>query len=439
MRLLWLLACLLLVAPFLSGQDDEPSVRVYVPAPEVRVPEPVINIPTPAISVPVGAIVRDSVASLSESGTGFAGSNGIGVWGGDDWNDTLPTQGQWLMDVVYGDDNPQFTLRYRSTRDDAWDGYNSWSRSISLNEVQGITREQMFTPGQHVAFKLVRDAATFECDGWFANGQGSGTWKFVPSASFNNTLKQRGFTEPTPRQQFLLAATDFQLALLDELNAQKYEPFTTDDVVRMATHGISLKYVRDMKAAGYTFTSVPALIRMRDHGVAPAYIKALTAAGFTGLTAEQVLQARDHGINADYISSMTSLAHRKLALDELVRLRDHGVTPNFLAELAAAGYKDLSLDDLLRLRDHGVSASFIEDVRAHGYKNLSVDDLVKMRDHGVSAQYISEVRSTFPDASVQDLIRLRDHGVSTTFLRQYKDGRSIDEIIRLRDRGPHFN
>jgi hypothetical protein len=34
---------------------------------------------------------------------------------------------------------------------------------------------------------------------------------------------------------------------------------------------------------------------------------------------------------------------------------------------------------------------------------------------------------------------LRDHGVSTTFIRQYKDGRSIDEIIRLRDRGPQFN
>src|SRR5258706_1132967 len=217
MRPLRLLACLLLLVPFVIGQDDEPMV-------EPR-----------AIAATGARAVRESMARMQ---TYIGDSVRASVWTSlgtqqdSEKDQPAPSQGQWLMDVVYGGDTAQFALRYRTATDGWWgDGFNNYSRSMPLASVQGLTKEQMFSTGQHVAFKLVRDAGSFDCDGWFANGQGSGQWKFAPSAAFTAELQKRGFTAPTAAQQFELAAGDFQLALLDELKAQKYDPVTTDEIV----------------------------------------------------------------------------------------------------------------------------------------------------------------------------------------------------------------
>jgi hypothetical protein len=56
----------------------------------------------------------------------------------------------------------------------------------------------------------------------------------------------------------------------------------------------------------------------------------------------------------------------------------------------------------------------------------------------VSAEFVREVRAARAgEVSASELVRLRDHGVSASLIRAHKD-LSLDEVIRLRDRGGDY-
>jgi hypothetical protein len=87
------------------------------------------------------------------------------------------------------------------------------------------------------------------------------------------------------------------------------------------------------------------------------------------------------------------------------------------------------------MRDHGVSAEFVKEVRGAGLK-ATAEDLSRLRDHGVSSSFIAEIQKAgFTDLSVQDLTRLRDHGVDADYLKLHGKGRTIEQVIRMHDRG----
>ncbi|MCA1816942.1 MAG: hypothetical protein LC746_11130, partial [Acidobacteria bacterium] len=199
--------------------------------------------------------------------------------------------GQWLVEFRTGDDKVSLTLNYhykRINRDAAgeWDGYSNTTRSVPAGDLQGLTRAQaMSSTGGQVSFRIVRDAGTLNCEGWFREGNGSGHFTFAPSASFASELQRRGMGAPTAQQQFEMTMADASLASLDELRAQGYEQPTLDEFVRTATHGVSLEYLRGLKSAGYKLSSVEQLIRMRDHGVTLAFINELNPLGYARLDA----------------------------------------------------------------------------------------------------------------------------------------------------------
>lgn len=372
--------------------------------------------------------------------------------------------GSWTLELSERDPGmAHLNLQYRETRGDGeWGGFSNWGRTVPLESLRGLTREQLDSQGQHVAFQRAADAGTFEFEGWAGRREASGHYRLVLNPQFNAEMKRRGLGEVTPRQQSQLAFGDFQFALVDELNAQGYQPYDAGDLVRMVNHGVTLEYLRGMKAAGYQFKDVRVLTKMRDHGVTPQYIRELAEVGYRDLSAEQLLRARDHGVTAPYVREIATLGPARRSLEEVIRLRDHGVSAEYVASLKQAGYSNVSvedavrvrdhgvtedfiaemrqagyqlpLEDLVRLRDHGVSASFIRDVKSV-FPNAALEDMVRLKDHGVRIAFISDVRSQFPQAQIDDLVRLVDHGVSADFVRRYKDGRSLDEIIRMKDRG----
>lgn len=299
-------------------------------------------------------------------------------------------QGEWLADYrVHGGKDGQLNraLRYREekrTRDGQLTFSNSnFTRWVREEELHGLTRGQAFSSaGTQVRFQLRRDAGTFDCEGWFKDGRGSGHFTFLPSAQFASELQRRGAGAPDARQLLALALSDTGLALLDELQAQGYERPDVEGLVSLGNHGVSLEYVRGLGGLGYRLGSLAALRRMVDHGVNLAFIREL----------------REHGI-------------RNLSADELVRLRDHGVSVSFIRELRAEGYASLPLETLVRLRDHGVSVKFIRDLKELGYANLSPEQLVRLKDHGVSAAFVRRVRSERGAApAVEELIRIKDRG-----------------------------
>jgi hypothetical protein len=241
-------------------------------------------------------------------------------------------------------------LRYQKT---TATGNQEWdeSRPVAWTDLHGITSADLDSSGAQKSFSIGRDAGTFQAQGSLSHGHGAGTWTFAPNASFNEQLRRRGIGLPSAQQQFELAMSGFQLSTLDQLLASGFERPSIGDLLSMVGHGVSDRYVQEMRGLGLHPNSAQTLIRMRDHGVGSAFATAVMKA-FPGTT-----------------------------VDKLIALRDHGVGTSFIESFAHMGYR-VSADDLIRLRDHGVSSSFVERMRSHGYTHLSVDDLIRLRDSG---------------------------------------------------------
>ena len=290
--------------------------------------------------------------------------------------------GQWIIEPAREANGLHLTLMYSSEKRGRGQNMNSFN--ISPDQLRGLTSAQVMSAGTNVQFQLARDAGTFNCEGWFKGGRGSGTYVFASSAAFVAELKRRSYDAPTEAQLFRLAMSDTGLALLDELQAQGYDRPTLDQLVRMGDHGVRVEYVRALKAQGYAVQSVDLLVRMVDHGVTIDFIKELEALGYKQLPVETLVRTVDHGVTPDYVRDLAALGHRDLPLEQLTRLVDHGVNVRFIKEIEAAGYGHPPLDQLVRMQDHGVNARFIEKMKARGFNNLTIDELIKMADHGLN-------------------------------------------------------
>jgi hypothetical protein len=95
------------------------------------------------------------------------------------------TANQWLIEFRPTDAKLQLTLRYRRIGDSGFN-YNNSSFGIELDKFAGLTRDQMLSPmGMTVRFQLKRDAGTFDFEGWFRQGNGSGHFTFTGNNSFH--------------------------------------------------------------------------------------------------------------------------------------------------------------------------------------------------------------------------------------------------------------
>jgi hypothetical protein len=314
--------------------------------------------------------------------------------------------GQWLVEFRTGEDKVQFSLLYESR---SGHDTNNTGFHIAPDQLRGLTRDQAMSGGTHVQFQLKRDAGTFNCEGWFKDGNGSGHFVFAPDANFAAELKRQGYGSPSAEQQFYMALSDVSLAFIEELKAQGYERPTLEQLVNSGNHGVRLEYVQGLKSLGYNLRRIEDLIEMKDHGV-----------------------------NLNFIRDMTALGYERIPAEGLVRLKDHDVSPNLVRALKTAGYAQLSLDQLVEIKDHDVSTKFIGELESLGYTRLPIEQLVKMKDHDVGANFIQDLKGLgYERVSVDLLIRLRDHGVNTSFIQRMKSRglNDLDQMIERRDRG----
>ncbi len=293
--------------------------------------------------------------------------------------------GQWIIEPARGTSSLQLTLTYSAEKSGSkWGrGSSITSFGIAPEQLRGLTQAQMMAAGSNVQFQLVRDAGTFNCEGWFKGGKGSGHFVFASNAAFVSELRKRNYQSPTEAQLFSMAMNDVGVAFIEELRAQGYERPTLDQLVRMGDHGVSLEYVRELKAQGYSVQSVELVTRMVDHGVSLSFIKEMDGLGYKRLPVETLIRTVDHGVTPSFIKELESLGHSNLPLEQLTRLVDHGVGPRFIKEIEEAGYGRPSLDQLVRMQDHGVTARFIKKVKSRGFDNLSIEELIKLADHGM--------------------------------------------------------
>jgi beta-lactamase regulating signal transducer with metallopeptidase domain len=226
-------------------------------------------------------------------------------------------------------------------------GHHRWStgETYAAKDLPGLGA------GPDVHFELRRDAGTFRFEGKFKGDQGTGFFTFAGNPGYIRDMAALGYK------------------------------MTEDRLLEMATHDISLNFVREIHDLGYRDAALDKLVEFRIHGVSPQFIRELTADGYKNLPADRLVEFRIHGVSPEFVHGLAVDGYRDLPADRLVEFRIHGVSPEFVKELAAAGYSNVPAERLVEFRIHGVNGAFIKQAVGR-YGKLSTEDLVQLKIRG---------------------------------------------------------
>ena len=277
---------------------------------------------------------------------------------------------------------------------------NSSSMDVPLSDFQGLN----MNAGGPVHFEYVQDAGTLLCEGRFLFGYGSGAFKVRPSPRFVAQLNDLGYE--SPRQ---------------------------DDIFTMIFTRVSLDFARGVRDAGL-HPSTRQLIEMRIHGLTLPFIKEVRAAGFSGATAGDLIQLKIHGVSTEFIHDLKQAGY-ELSSNRITELKIHGVSSDFIRELRAYGLKP-SATDLVQFKIHGVTPEFLKSLKDAGYDELAAGQVTDLKIHGVSPQFIREVKDLGYDFSQRELIDLKIQGVDGGYLRRLRASGmrtlTASEIVKLK-------
>ena len=261
------------------------------------------------------------------------------------FDDVRPSKGAWTLNSWTVGDSVRLELKRRSTT-------ILWDQSV--DELRGLTRENLHALRAPVRFVLKRDAGLFEFEGTLTLGLGGGEFQFLPEPSFATALASLG-----------------------------YGAAGEDDLFTMALEDISLAYAREAKQAGIGDLRIRDLVSFHEHGVELAFLRDLGAIAYPGLSAEDVLRLHDHGVEAAFLRTLKDSGYAEASAGDIVRLHDHGVDPSFIRELAATVLGRAGFDGMIQLHDHGVDPTYVARMESAGFGTLSVEQIVKLHDHGV--------------------------------------------------------
>lgn len=236
-------------------------------------------------------------------------------------------------------------------------GKNQHGSTYEYTDLQGLARAD--TENGRVSFKLVREAGTIECEGTFAAGRGSGTFRFLPNTGFVDAMRGRGFdfTGRTSKggndslEDMLFAATTLNVttALADDLRSANFPNLDVGDLLKAAIFKIDGKFMAEMKATG-----------------------------FPNLGMEDLVKARIFKIDAEFVRRTREMGFGTDNFENLVKFSIFKVTPEFLTELKNEGLTDLTPEDVVKLRIFKIDAAYVREARATE-PNITVEQLVQKR------------------------------------------------------------
>jgi hypothetical protein len=172
--------------------------------------------------------------------------------------------GQWVAEVSQEPGVVYFSIQRRR---DGWGHMNS-SFEIQASSLQGLNAAQIGSTGANVRFQLARDAGTFDCEGWFKGGKGSGHFAFTGSPAYVADMERLGYGRLSDDDVFTMALFDVSRAFIQEIKGLGYDRVSRDQLVAMRIHGVTADFVRRLKDRGYASLSVEELISLKIHGIA---------------------------------------------------------------------------------------------------------------------------------------------------------------------------
>ncbi|REJ77359.1 MAG: hypothetical protein DWQ47_13305 [Acidobacteria bacterium] len=276
-----------------------------------------------------------------------------------------------------GKSDIQITFRYSTSEG----GNNSQGTGFSFDDLEGLTKAQAEGISRAVNFRISREAGVIECTGTFENGRGSGTFTFVPNASFRSAMEQRGFKFSDKK---MLAATtlDVTVALADDLSASGFNDLDTDDLFKAKIFKVDSNFMREMAATGFPNLDMEDLVKARIFKIDANFVRDVVSMGFQTKSFEELVKFRIFKITPEFLRDMQNAGFQDLNSEQAVKLRIFKVTPDFIRQMQGEGLSSLSVEEAVKLRIFNVSADFIRDARANGATDLSVEALVKMKIHG---------------------------------------------------------
>jgi hypothetical protein len=236
-------------------------------------------------------------------------------------------------------------------------GRNQNSSSYSFSELQGLSREQ--TGNGRASFRLVRDAGTFEMEGTFVNGKGSGTFTFVPNRGYVDAMKSRGF--------------DFEKSSKDD-----HEGSLEDRLMTAAMLNVSLALADDLRSAN-----------------------------FPNLDAGDLFKAAIFKIDGKFMSEMKATGFPNLGMEELVKARIFKIDSEFVRKIKDMGFGTTDFENLVKYSIFKVTPEFLADLKAEGLTNLTSEDVVKARIFKIDAEFIRKAKAEVPDATMEQLVQMK--------------------------------
>jgi hypothetical protein len=263
---------------------------------------------------------------------------------------------QWSIQATTNG-NIGFETRYRAVttqgNNSSEDGRDYPAADLE-NTFRGLTHAQLFGPETNVRFTVTRQEGSIVCTGRARGGSADGDFTFTLDPGFTSQMQSRGVgTVSQERQMEWLFADADVLGMLDYFKSQGFPTPNVELLSSAINHGVSMRYIHELAAAGMRPLTVEQLVRAVDHGVTPRAITAFQAYGFSNLAVDQAIALIDHGVTPNYLTGLAKLGYR-VTPDQAIVLADHGVTLRYIEKLHDAGYANLSVADLVRLADHGV-------------------------------------------------------------------------------------
>jgi len=255
-------------------------------------------------------------------------------------------EGSWTMMPAQEAGKVHFTVLQRRER-----GTSQSSADWPVSAFQGL---DLATRARHdVTFVITRDAGRFDCEGYLAEGEGAGTFRFTPDPDFARSMTDLGFGGIDDDEQYAMALHDVSLEFARQMKSENLDGLDTDMLVAFRIHGVSQEFIRDLRREGLSSTDADMLVAFRIHGVSPADVRALKAAGIDA-DEEHLVAFRIHGVTPEFIAAIESAGYPNVEAEELIAMQIHGVTPQFAADMKAKGLRDLTVEKLIALRIHGI-------------------------------------------------------------------------------------
>jgi uncharacterized protein (UPF0335 family) len=288
--------------------------------------------------------------------------------------------GQWI--ARFDTNRPAVINLMFSRQSGKGDSYTT-SDDIARSELQGFPSDASSAAKVNVNFRIVREAGTFDCEGYFSAGKGAGFWTLTPNPNFISTMRARG-----------------------------YDNLTEEDLLRAALHNLTTKFIEDLKSVGYDRLEFRQLLRAASHEITPAYVRELQTAGYSGLSMDELIRARNHEIDSQYVKEVQAMGFDKQPLESLIRLKNHEITQAFINQMHAAGFDNLSIEELIRLKNHDITPEYVNGLKAEGYPDISVETAVRLKNHDIDRDFIRRAKARgFTNISLDQLIRLSSRDI----------------------------